>query len=297
MQWNSLPIIAFDTETTGLSPFAGDRVIEFGAVVLHVGRDGRVAKVEKHDFLFNPGIPIPPKVVQLTGIDDAMVANKPPFEDLAMKVRQLLTGGICVAHNYAFDRNFISEEFRRAGLAWPDPIGEVDTVDLSMRMFPEARSHKLSELCKRLDVDLDNAHRATDDAEACGRCFVELTRRREAPGELHGMLDWADALGHPPENEWMGLGPRGQVIFLKGDYEGQPVEHHPKHLHWMTMARVREGGRWAWRYPESLRRWAERCLRVRSSGRARQNPKSFGPGDWTIDSNALLPTQDRGRAS
>ncbi len=288
MDWHEIPIIAFDTETTGLNPFDGDRVIEFGAVVMRVGSDGRVNSVKQHDFLFNPDIPIPNKVVQLTGIDDSMVADKPRFEEKAMEVRRLLSGGICVAHNYAFDRNFLSVEFERAGVAWADPMAEVDTVDLSRRMYPEARSHRLNEVCKRLDVDLDNAHRATDDAEACGRCFVEMARRKDAPSDLLGMLDWADALGHPPDNEWIGLGPRGQVVFLKGEFEGEPVEHHPVHLHWMTMARVRQGTRWGWRFTESLRRWAERMLRVRSSGRARQNAKSFGPGDWTIDSNALV---------
>lgn len=115
-----------------------------------------------------------------------------------------------------------------------------------------------------------------------------MARRKNAPSDLLGMLDWADALGHPPDNEWIGVGPRGQVIFLKGEYKDEPVEHHPVHLHWMTMARVRQGTRWGWRFTESLRRWAERMLRVRSSGRARQNSKSFGPGDWTIDSNSLI---------
>ncbi len=75
MQWRRHPIVAFDTETTGLEPFAGDRIIEFAAVVLELGPDGRVARREDHSFLVNPGIPIPRKVTEITGIADHHVAD------------------------------------------------------------------------------------------------------------------------------------------------------------------------------------------------------------------------------
>lgn len=298
MNWRDLKVIAFDTETTGLSAHDSDRVIEFGAVELRVDDEGHVRSVKKHSMFFNPGISIPPAVVKLTGITDEMVADAPPFEKGARRVRELMSGGLCVAHNYPFDRGFLSMELRRAGLSWPDPVAEVDTVDLSIRMFPDASSHKLGDVCKRLSVSLENAHRATDDAEACGRVFLELARRRDAPDDLQGMLDWADALGHPPENPWLGLGAEGQIVFRQGDdalgsegmgvLPGHLVEHHPLVVHWMTMARVRRDGAWHYRFPESLRTWADRFLRVRCSGRARQNSKSFGPGQWGLDSNALV---------
>lgn len=287
MSWRDTPIVAFDTETTGLNPHDGDRVIEFAAVKLWVDGDGHVNRVEPFERLFNPGIPIPRKVTEITGIDDDTVADAPPFEDHAKEIRHMLQGAICVAHNFPFDRAFLTVEFRRNGLPWPDPIAEIDTVDLSMRWFKGARSHKLADVSARLDVTLEGAHRATADAEACGRCFLELARRHEAPENLHGMLDWADALGRPPENDVLGRGSNGVLEYLQGDHAGEPVENFPVYLQWMTYARVRQDGAWAYRYPESLRRWAERFLRVRCSGRAKQNPKSFGPGDWTIDSNAL----------
>jgi DNA polymerase III epsilon subunit family exonuclease len=301
MKWKTLRVVAFDTETTGLSPFDGDRIIEFGAVVLTVGADGKVVDAEAHDWLFNPGIPIPPKVVQLTGISDDDVADAPEFESKAKEIRALLKSGICVAHNYAFDRGMLVAELDRCGLSFPDPFAEIDTLALSQLKFPDARSHKLGDLCRTLDVELRQAHRATDDAEACGRAFIEIARRQDAPEELLGMLDWADALGHPPENPWIGLDAQGRIVFseLRGALDGlrmdedevppagQPIELHPVFLHWMTMARRRQGERWEWRFAESLRRWVDRYLRVRSSGTHRQNPKSFGPGDWTIDSNAL----------
>ncbi len=288
MDWRNLAIVAFDTETTGLNPHDGDRVVEFAAVTLTVGEEGRVRGVEPRQMLFNPGIPIPRKVTEITGIDDDAVADAPPFETHAAEISSLLQGAICVAHNFPFDRAFLTAELRRAGLVWPDPIAEIDTVDLSMQRFEGARSHKLADLSQRLDVPLDGAHRATNDAEACGRCFVELARRFDAPKNLVGMLDWADALGRPPENPYLGRGASGLLEYLDGPHAGDPVEVHPVHLAWLTYARERRDGRWAYRFPESLRRWAERFLRVRCSGRARQNAKSFGPGDWTIDSNAQV---------
>ena len=66
------------------------------------------------------------------------------------------------------------------------------------------------------------------------------------------------------------------------------MEEHPLHVHWMTMARERRDGRWVWRFPESLRQWCERFLRVRSSGTGKSSPKVAGPTDWGLDSNALV---------
>ena len=289
VNWRDQRIIAFDTETTGLNPHDGDRIIEFAAVEIKVGDDGRVLSTRPHQLLFNPGIPIPRKVVEITGIDDDAVADAPAFEEGARRVRRVLHGAVAVAHNFAFDRNFLTAEFARNGLTWPECTAEIDTVDLSIRLFPDARGHKLEKVAQRLEVTLDRAHRATDDAEACGRCFVEMARRFDAPAELEGLLEWADALGRPPETRYFERGDR--LRFAAGPFSGEPVEEHPLHLQWMLAAQERRAGGWRYRFPESLRRWATRFLKVRASGRARQNPKSFGPEDWVIDSNALpLPS-------
>ena len=294
MNWKDLRIVAYDTETTGLTPFDDDRIMEWAAVELTIGREGRVVRVERHHALFNPERPIPPKATQVTGITDEDVAKAPLFATKIDEIARVMQGGICVAHNYAFDRAFLSMEFERAGRVWPDPFAEIDTLLLSKRVFPDARSHKLADVCARLDVRLEGAHRATNDAEACGRAFAEMARRQGADEELQGLLDWADALGHPPANDWIGIDEDGRISFLAvpEDVEGMPevgdpVEYHPLTLHWMQMARVRREGRWDWRFPMSLRRWADRFLRFRASGQARQNPKTFGPQDWVIDSNAL----------
>lgn len=284
MRWKSLPIIAFDTETTGLNPEDGHRVIEFAGVEMRLGPDGKVDKVVPHHFLFNPGIPIPREATDVSGIRDEDVADKPKFEQHAAAIHKLLSRAITVAHNYPFDQRFLTHEFDRAGLKWCAPPAEIDTVDLSRRFFPEAKSHKLSELSQRLEVTLIGAHRATNDAEACGRCFVALANRQDAPEDLPGLIEWADAVGEPPSaGGVIGRAPDGTVVFTGGELDGKPIDQHPDHLAWMSLARRRTEGRWEEAFPAEVKVWVERWLRVRGSGRAQGSMKGFGPNDWGID--------------
>lgn len=289
MRWRDQPILAFDTETTGLFPENGDRVIEFAGVEIWLNQDGTAGKVVPHHHLFNPAMPIPREASDISGIRDEDVAGCPPFADHAEAIHRLLSGAITVAHNYPFDQRFLTAEFARCGLKWASPPAEIDTVDLSRRFFPDAKSHKLGELANRLEVTLVGAHRATNDAEACGRCFVEMARRQSAPDDLDGLVDWADAVGEPPEGGGIVRGPDRQLLFRGGRYDGQPVDLHPEELSWMHYARVRAEGRWVLRHDEPTRRWAERWLRIRASGRAAQGMKGFGAGEWGIDPPAGSP--------
>ncbi len=284
MKWRGLPIVAFDTETTGLMPFGGDRMIEFAAVVLRTDDEGRVTSQEDHSFLINPQMPIPRVATQITGITDADVAGAPAFAAVADEIRVLLDGAITIAHNYPFDLAFITTEFGRMDQPPPVPLAEIDTVDLSMKVFPDARSHKLEDVCKRLSVVLDGAHRATNDAAACGRSFIEMYRRTVVADDLQEMLDWASAIGRPPTGSPFGPDEIGAVVFNEGPHTGEPVAKHPIHLAWMEKARSRGPHGWQFRYSENARRWIRRWLNVRGSGRAKQNPKSFRNEDWVLDS-------------
>jgi DNA polymerase III subunit epsilon len=283
MDWRGIRIIAFDTETTGLNPEEGHRVIEFAGVELHLGPDGDVVRTTRHEWLFDPGQPIPREVTEVNHITDDDVRGKPKFEEKAKSVHALLKGAVTIAHNYPFDQRFLTAEFTRANLRWPAPLAEIDTADLSRLLYKEARSHRLGELANRLEVPLVEAHRAANDAEACGRCFVAMANRNGAPSELTAMIEWADAVGEPPDGGHLVRNADGLVIFGPGEGEGQPVEERPELLHWMSMARTRTAEGWDYRFPEPVRRWAERFLRIRASGRAAQHMKGFGPGDWGID--------------
>lgn len=292
MKWKQLPLIAFDTETTGLDPYSGDKIIEVALVVMHLGPEGRVVDRRDVSYLINPGIPIPRKITQITGIADDDVASAPRFETVAAEIAEVLGSGVAIAHNYPFDAAFLTAEFSAAGHAWQEPLAAIDTVDLSMKHFKEARSHKLGDVAKRLDVSLENAHRATDDAAACGYIFAEMVRRHEVGDDLQTLLDWADAIGRPPEDSAITVDQHGVPTFAEGEHEGEWVYEHPLHLAWMEKARVRTSEGWAFRYPPAVRGWVRRFLNVRASGRAKQNPKSFREGDWVLDP-CIVPDRRR----
>ena len=289
MRWLDKPIVAFDTETTGLNPWLGDRMIEFGAVVIYLDERGRIdeSRLERHEFFVNPGVPIPPEVQKTTNISDADVVNAPPFAEKAEIIWGLLEDSLSVAHNYDFDQAVLASEFQRLGRFWPTPLAELDTLDLSRRFFGGARGHKLEQLAQRLDIRLVDAHRAANDAEACGRSFVALTNRFEAPDQLDGLLQWADAIGRPPQDGPLLVDPTGRVVFADGALQGQPAAMHPDHLAWMVVARRRVAGAWQHRFPESTRARVARFLRLRMAGRAVQGGRSFGPDDWAPESCAV----------
>lgn len=281
--WRDCTLVAFDTETTGLNPEEGHRVIEFAGIEFKLGPDGAIQKLTPHHYLFNPEIPIPREATEVSGLRDEDVADKPLFAQHAMAILKLLSNAILVAHNFPFDQRFLTYEFARANLRWPGPPAEIDTIDISHKFFPEARSHKLSELSQRLEVSLVGAHRATNDAEACGRCFLEMARRFGAPDSLPEMIEWADGVGAPPLNDFIKRTQDGQLLFSGGEFDGKPMEEHPEHLAWMLVAKVFEDGAWRDRYPLPLRLWMERWLRIRARGRAPSGNRGFGAGDWGID--------------
>ena len=143
MQWKHLKIVAFDTETTGLEPFGGDRIIEFAAVEFHLGADGEVAQRVDHSWLINPERDIPRKVTEITGISGSDVVNCPRFEDVALPIRDLLADAVTVAHNFPFDLGFLSSEFDTVRVThgdptmrWPEPVAEVDTVESIHAVLP-----------------------------------------------------------------------------------------------------------------------------------------------------------------
>jgi DNA polymerase-3 subunit epsilon len=179
--WHELDVALLDVETTGRDASV-DRVVEVGIVV---GRRGDV--VARYNWLINPGIPIPSEVTAVHGITNEMVKDKPRFEDIASEIAQALRGCIPAAYNALFDRAFMMGEFARAktdtiGIAaltrdveWVDPL--VWARDIQH----EEKSRALGDVAARLGVKLDQAHRASDDAEAALRVMYLLGRDARIP--------------------------------------------------------------------------------------------------------------------
>jgi DNA polymerase-3 subunit epsilon len=171
--------VFLDTETTGLSPENGDRIIEIGCVEF-VNR--RPTGRNLHHYL-NPQRPNSEDAVRIHGLTDEFLADKPLFAAIADELLAYLTGAEVVIHNAAFDVGFLDEELRRIGRA---PLREhvagiVDTLQLAREMYP-GKSNSLDALCKRLEVDNTSRtlHGALLDAGLLAEVYIRMTRGQES---------------------------------------------------------------------------------------------------------------------
>lgn len=150
------PVVFVDIETNDLSPVNG-RVIEVAAIRVENG-----AITQEFNKLVNPGSPLRQFTTNLTGITNRDVAKAPAFTHISDELHQILDGAIFVAHNVHFDYSFLREEYRRVGVHL-DPQ-RFCTVKLSRALYPEHRTHKLSDLIERHGFSYSARHRAYDDA-------------------------------------------------------------------------------------------------------------------------------------
>ena len=165
--WREMSFVSVDVETTGFDA-ATCRVTEVGIVRFERGQ-----AAERWGTLVNPGVPIPEEVTKLTGITDAMVADKPTFREVKWEVYGRLRDRLFVAWNADFDWGFLTAELERAGLTLPGvPI--LDPLVWARKLMPSESRHNLGAICERFGIPLENAHRAQDDAEACGRVVLRL---------------------------------------------------------------------------------------------------------------------------
>ena len=160
------PIVVLDFETTGLSA-AVDRIIEVGAVRLVNGQI-----VEELSLLCNPGVPLKPKIVELTGITDLMLRDKEAPASGVQKLLDFIGDAAVCAHNAPFDMGMLAAECARMGVAFRAPV--IDTLTLSRRLYPQQKSHRLGAVCRLLGVSLKNAHRAVHDAAATAQCLSKM---------------------------------------------------------------------------------------------------------------------------
>ena len=283
MLWTDCRIVAFDTETTGLTSYAGDRVMEFGAVEIYLDAQLNIARIAHHQYLIDPQRPIPREASQVTGITEADVRGKPAFSAIARELHSLLNNSIVVAHNFGFDLGFMKSEFARCGLSWPNTVAEVDTLVLARMYMTHMRRFNLSEVSSDLRVELINAHRAVDDAEACGRAFVAMAKRYSAPQDFIEFVRWSVATAPPPKNGHISIKEQGAPEFTSGPHQGQLVEYHTDYLQWMSFAREHVEGCWSYRYEESLRSWILSWLRARTYGTFGHPFKGGSAQSWQID--------------
>ncbi|MEP7067554.1 MAG: 3'-5' exonuclease [Gemmatimonadota bacterium] len=163
-----LSYVVVDTETTGTSPWRGDRITEIAAIVV---RDGVVA--ERFETLVNPERPIPPMITALTQINWEMVKDAPRFRDICDDLVRVLEGHVFVAHNADFDWRFVSTEVQRAS-GQRLSGRRLCTVRLARRVLPQLRSRRLDSVANYYGVEILARHRAAGDAVATAHVLLRL---------------------------------------------------------------------------------------------------------------------------
>jgi DNA polymerase III epsilon subunit-like protein len=158
--------VAFDLETTGLSP-DDDEILEVAFARFEAGRP-----VERWSTLLNPLRRVPLKALRLTHIDAQRLSESPVFGDVSRRIEEMSRHLPLVGHNSPFDTAFLAKRIQ----GFPG-VPVYDTLELSRIVLPGFPSYKLTELAEALGIDLTDAHRAYDDAEVSGRIFALIQER------------------------------------------------------------------------------------------------------------------------
>lgn len=212
-RWTDLPIAVIDTETTGKDAAGGDRVVEIGIVI---GRRGEV--VQRLNWLVNPERPIPDGAREVHGISDDDVKDKPTFKEIAAEVAAALKGCIPVAYNAAFDRAFVATELASSGLVhehFPPCLRTecewIDPLVWARELQKYEKGKKLGEVAARLGIALENAHRASDDAEAALKILYAFASDPRMPQTYAALVQEQRRLSRTQEDDfraWRQRNPR-----------------------------------------------------------------------------------------
>jgi DNA polymerase-3 subunit epsilon len=169
--------IVLDTETTGLDPFQGHRLVEIGCVELV----NRIPSGQTFHCYLNPERDMPREAFDIHGLSEEFLKDKPPFAEVAHDLISFLGDAPLVIHNAGFDIGFLNAELERIGQPAIARERMVDTLMLARRKHPGG-SNRLDDLCARYAID--NSHRtkhgALLDAELLAEVYVELIGARQA---------------------------------------------------------------------------------------------------------------------
>ena len=173
--------VLFDTETTGLDPLTGDRVIEFAGIELL----NDLPTERFLHLLIHPERDIPPEASRIHGMTLVDLEGAPKFAEVAQQIVDFFGDAPLIAHNAPFDFGFLDAEFARAGLPKLDRSRMIDSLALAKERFP-GMPNSLDALCRRFDIDLSarTTHNALLDCKLLAEVYVELTGGRQRGLEL-----------------------------------------------------------------------------------------------------------------
>jgi DNA polymerase III subunit epsilon len=231
--------IFLDTETTGLNPHNGDRIVEVACVEM---LNRRLTDQQQH-FYLNPERSNSEDAVRIHGLTDEFLADKPLFPEVADELMAFLSGAELIIHNAAFDIGFLDEEFKRCKRPPTRSFVHAitDSLGLARELFP-GKSNSLDALCKRLEVD--NTHRtfhgALLDARLLAEVYIRMTRGQET---------LAIDAGHDDPND---TGEAGTLDLSRFQLKVWPASEAEMAAHEAVLAELDKasGGRTVWRQME-----------------------------------------------
>jgi DNA polymerase-3 subunit epsilon len=190
--------IVLDTETTGLSPKDGHRIIEIGALELI----NHMPSGKQLHLYINPEREIEEDAVRVHGITSDFLKDKPVFADVAQEFLDFIAHDVMVIHNASFDMGFINAELKRLGHATLPDSRAIDTLAMARRKFPGAQA-SLDALCRRFGID--NAHRdlhgALIDSDLLAEVYIELIGGRQPDLGLANASSMAGGASDGAQNE------------------------------------------------------------------------------------------------
>jgi DNA polymerase-3 subunit epsilon len=168
--------IVFDTETTGLNPLTGDRIVEIGCVEMV----NRVETGRHFHAYFNPERDMPFEAQEVHGLSNLFLSDKPRFAETVEELLAFIEDSPLVAHNAGFDFGFLNFELERCGRPAVGISRMVDTLTLARSRHPGAK-HSLDALCVRFGIERSHRvkHGALLDAQLLAQVYVELTGGRQ----------------------------------------------------------------------------------------------------------------------
>lgn len=229
--------IVLDTETTGLEPSEGHRIIEIGCIEL---LDRRITPRNFHHYL-NPERSVDMGAAEVHNLSDEFLADKPRFAQIAAEFLKFVEGAELVIHNAAFDVAFLNSELRRLGDAQADITRQcriLDTLELARRLHP-GQKNSLDALCKRYHVDntAREYHGALLDAQLLAEVYLAMTGGQATLSLDAAAGNFSAKSGSPPVVDRAGI---SLAVIHASDQELQA------HRERLAVIRKRSGGKCLW---------------------------------------------------